>query len=166
MRRFKTGAAFTAALLAVGGPIRAEPPEDARAILEVGATGEWGLNGGSSSYGPNIVFETTLIENWLEIEAGTTPFIHHSGTEWDTDFLFKKPYTLSRTVEFMAGVGPSWSHSRDGDHFGIEVAGDFMFWPWDKSRFGWYAEPSYGYSFAKGHEQSLSLSIGLLIAIP
>jgi hypothetical protein len=49
---------------------------------------------------------------------------------------------------------------------GVEVAPDFMFWPSKKHRFGWYLEPSYGYKFGPGHEHSLGVSGGLLIAIP
>ena len=66
----------------------------------------------------------------------------------------------------MPGLGPSWSHVRDGDSYGIEVAADFMIWPWDNSRFGWYVEPSYGYTFADGANQSLSVSAGLLVSVP
>jgi hypothetical protein len=47
----------------------------------------------------------------------------------------------------------------------LEVAGDFMFWAARKRRFGWFLEPAYGYSFTGGHQQSIGLSGGLLIAI-
>jgi hypothetical protein len=47
-----------------------------------------------------------------------------------------------------------------------EAAGDFMFWPTGKHRFGWYLEPAYDYNFSRGHEQSIGMSAGLLIAIP
>ena len=40
--------------------------------------------------------------------------------EWSTDLLFKKPFTLSDKVEFMFGVGPEWTFSRDG----TKVAGE------------------------------------------
>ena len=90
-------------------------------------------------------------------------------TEWDTDLLFKKPYTLSKTAEFMFGVGPEWvnahEHGKTSNSITGEAVLDFMFWPRHKRRFGWYLEPSYGYSFAGGHEQSLGVSGGLLIAI-
>ena len=43
---------------------------------------------------------------------------------------------------------------------------DFMFWPGGKHKFGWFLEPAFDYSFARGHEKSLSISGGLLIAIP
>jgi hypothetical protein len=40
-----------------------------------------------------------------------------------------------------------------------------MFWPARKHRFGWFLEPAYDYSFARGHQQSIGMSGGLLIAI-
>ena len=70
----------------------------------------------------------------------------------------------------MLGVGPEWVHlSRNGatrDSIAGEVAGDFMFWPAKKHKFGWYLEPAYDYNFMSGHEQSIGISGGLLIAIP
>jgi len=143
--------------------------EDPSAILEIGGASETGLKGGTG-FGPSIAAEMTPIEDVLEIEAGVSPLYSHGQTEWDADFLFKKPWTLSETVEFMAGIGPSWSHTlsagKTTDTFGAEIAGDFMFWPWKDRTVGWYIEPSYGYSFGHGHEQTLSVSIGLLIPIP
>ena len=41
-----------------------------------------------------------------------------------------------------------------------------MFWPSRKHRFGWYLEPTYEYNFARGHEQSVGITGGLLISIP
>ena len=41
-----------------------------------------------------------------------------------------------------------------------------MFWPARKHKFGWYLEPTYDYGFGSGHEQSIGMSAGLLIAIP
>ncbi|MBB6144138.1 hypothetical protein HNQ77_002090 [Silvibacterium bohemicum] len=143
--------------------------QDPVAILEIGAATSWNVAGGAASFAPNFAVETTPIENWLEIEAGVSPFFTHSSTEWDTDLLFKKPWTLSRKAEFMLGVGPEWAHlrrnGRTADTLSGEVAGDFMFWPAREHRFGWFLEPAYDYSFAGGHQQSIGLSGGLLIAI-
>jgi hypothetical protein len=148
----------------------AEKEKEPMAIVEVGAAGEWALTHGTPSYGPSVAVEVTPIEKWLEIEAGVTPMFSRGQTEWDTDLLFKKPCTLSRTAEFMFGAGPEWAHTIKGGHGSNSISGeaalDFMFWPWAKRRFGWYLEPSYGYSFASGHEQSASVTAGLLIAIP
>ena len=143
--------------------------DDTVAILEVGASTNWNFNGGAATFAPNLAAECTPIENWLELEAGVSPFYTRNSTEWDTDFLFKKPWDLSKKAEFMLGVGPQWAHlKRNGkmtDSFSGELAGDFMFWPTGRHRFGWYLEPAYDYSFAGGHQQSIGMSAGLLIGI-
>jgi hypothetical protein len=97
-------------------------------------------------------------------------FYTHDSTEWDTDLLLKKPWTVSRKAEFMLGIGPEWIYIKQNGktvklHAG-ELAGDFMFWPTGKHRFGWFLEPAYDYSFARGHQQSIGMSGGLLIGIP
>jgi hypothetical protein len=157
-------------ILLVGKVYAQVEDKDPAAIFEIGGAGEWALTHGTPGYGPNIAVEVTPNKEWLEIEAGVTPFFSRGQTEWDSDLLFKKPYTLSRTTEFMFGVGPEWAHTISGgkgtDSVAAEAAADFMVWPWPKRRFGWYMEPSYSYSFASDHEQSMGVSVGLLIAIP
>src|ERR1700760_3427718 len=146
MRKFFLAIALT--LLGTAG-CHAEEPS---AILEIGGASETDLKGGTG-FGPSLSVEATPIEDVLEIEAGISPLFSHGQTEWDADFLFKKPWTISDTVEFMAGIGPSWSDTLRGgktsDTFGAEVAGDFMFWPWESRSIGWYVEPSYGFNL--GH---------------
>jgi len=143
--------------------------KDPRAVLEFGAAPQRSLTGGGWTSGPTAAIEVTPIENWLELEAGVTTLFARHSTEWDSDLLFKKPWTLSRKVEFMLGVGPEWIHtSRHNtvtNSAGGEVALDFMFWPARRHRFGWYLEPSYDYDFGQGHDQSVSISGGLLIGI-
>src|SRR5579862_6519932 len=138
----------------------AKEPEEPVAILEVGA----------ATFAPNLAAEITPIEGWLELEAGVSPFYTRTSTEWDTDLLFKKPWTLSRKAEFMLGIGPQWTYLKQNGKAANseagEVAGDFMFWPSGKHRFGWFLEPAYDYSFASGHQQSIGMSAGLLIGIP
>jgi len=145
------------------------PEKEPIAILELGTEGERTLDG-SGSLGPNLAVEVTPIEHWLELELGVSPLFSHGQREWDTDLLFKKPYTLSRTAEFMFGIGPEWAHTTAAGKSSNSIAGeaalDFMFWPSRRRKFGWYLEPTYSYDFGPGHEQSLSLSGGLLIAIP
>lgn len=140
------------------------------AVLELGAASSWDVKGGAASFGPNLAVEFTPIENWLEIEAGVTPLFKAHSTEWDTDLLFKKPWTLSAKLEFMFGVGPEWVHTNTyhvtTNSVAGEIVGDFMFWPGRKHKFGWYLEPSYDYAFSHGHEQSIGISGGLLIGIP
>jgi hypothetical protein len=163
--------ALIAALLLFPGTAFGQSAEsEPAAILELGAAGSLNVKNGDSSFGPSVAVEVTPIKNWLEIEAGVTPLFRRHATEWDTDVIFKKPWTLSRKVEFMAGIGPEWVHSNDHGVKTNSVAGeaalDFMFWPLAKHKFGWYLEPAYDYSFSPGHEQSAGITGGLLIAIP
>lgn len=143
--------------------------DDPSVIVELGACMSWNTTGGAASFAPDLAAETTPIENWLELEAGVSPFFKRDSTEWDTDLLFKKPWTLSRKAEFMLGVGPEWVYLRQNgttsQSISGEVAGDFMFWPNGKHRFGWYLEPAYDYSFMAGHQQSTGMSAGLLIGV-
>jgi hypothetical protein len=70
----------------------------------------------------------------------------------------------------MIGAGPEWIHTRESgtstNSAGAEAVLDFMFWRSRKHRFGWYLEPSYEYKFGSGHEHSLGVNGGILIAIP
>lgn len=162
---------LVAALLLFPGDAFAQSADkEPVAILELGGASSWNVKNGQSSFGPSVAIEVTPIENWLEIEAGVTPLFRRHSTEWDTDVLFKKPWTLSRKAEFMFGVGPEWAHTNDRgvktNSLAGEAALDFMFWPSAKHQFGWYLEPAYDYSFGRGHEQSVGITGGLLIAIP
>ena len=144
--------------------------KDPIAILELGAATSWNFTGGAATFAPNLAAEVTPIEHWLELEAGVSPFYTHKSSEWDTDLLFKKPWTISRQTELMLGVGPEWVHlnqnGKVANSISGELAGDFMFWPTGKHHFGWFLEPAYDYSFASGHQQSIAMSGGLLIGIP
>ena len=160
-----------ASLFLCRGSAFAQPVEqEPAAIVELGGAAGRNLKSAGSSGGADLAVEITPIENWLELEAGTTPLFSRHSAEWDTDLLFKKPWTLSGKVEFMAGVGPEWVHTRQNGITGNSVAGeivlDFMFWPSVKRRFGWFLEPGYEYNFGRGHERSIGISGGLLIAIP
>lgn len=158
-----------AALMSAGNALAQVEESEPSAIVEIGGAGGWGFKGGSA-YGTDLSVETTPIPDWLELEAGITTLFSRGQTEWDADFLFKKPFTLSDTIEFMFGVGPEWqhtvTHTAATDTVAGEVALDFMFWPWAERKFGLYLEPSYDYGFAHGHEQSVSISGGILIPIP
>jgi hypothetical protein len=135
------------------------------AIVELGGAGEWD-SPASSSFGPSAAVEFTPIKEWLEIEAGVAPMFNHGRAEWNTDLLFKKPFTLSDKIEFMIGVGPQWTFAPGGSKVAGEFALDFMFWPTPDRKFGWFIEPAYTYSFSRGHDQSLGTTVGLLIPIP
>ncbi len=156
--------------LCAGSAFAQSVDKEPAAVVELGGAADWNVKDGGSSFGPTVAVEVTPIENWLELEAGVTPLFTRHSTEWDTDLLFKKPWTLSKKAEFMLGVGPEWVHwtksSMTTNSVSGEVVLDFMFWPSAKHRFGWYLEPGYEYNFGRGHEQSLGMSGGLLIAIP
>ena len=133
-------------------------------VLEFGAQSESSVSLSDSRVGPSLAVEVTPIEDVLELEFGVATSTSRHATEWETDLLFKKPWTLSPTVEFMAGLGPTWTHSNQRfgpkNTVGVEIALDFMFWP--TKSWGWFLEPSYGMEFARGHEKSLGLSVGIL----
>jgi len=163
---------WAAALVLNLGYASAEQQKDTEeaAVIEIGAAPSWNLKDRTPSFGPTVAIEVTPIEHWLELEAGMTPSFGRHTTEWTSDLLFKKPWTLSPAVEFMAGVGPEWIHTRESGRATDAVAGeavlDFMFWPTPlKHKFGWYVEPSYEYSFGRGHEKSIGVSFGILIAV-
>lgn len=156
--------------LCSGNAIAQSLGKETAAVVELGAAAGGSLKDAGSSFGPTVAVEFTPIENWLELEGGVTRLFGRHSREWDTDLLFKKPWTLSCKAEFMFGVGPEWIHkSANGvtrNSVGGEAVLDFMFWPSGRHRFGWYLEPGYEYDFGRGHEQSVGISGGLLIAIP
>ena len=147
----------------------AEKEKEAAAELELGAAVERGLPGGGFSFGPSVGIEFTPIKDWLEIEAGVSPVFGSGRTEWGTELVFKKPYSLSDKVEMMVGVGPEWLHKTGHSEIANSIGGvalvDFQIWPFPERRFGWFIEPSYGYDFGREHEQSLGVTVGLLIPI-
>lgn len=137
-------------------------------IGEIGGAGNWNPKGFAGNGGPTIAIEFTPIEEWLEIEIGATRAYGKGASEFSVDLLFKKPFTLSRTFEFMVGLGPEWSstktHNLTSTDWGAELALDLMYWPFRKRKWGFYVEPAYDYSFGQGNEQSLGFNGGLLIA--
>ena len=94
------------------------------------------------------------------------PALGTSGrTELSSDLVFKKPFQLSPTTEFMVGLGPSVSRTLTGDKgtaHGIEVVLDFMFWRHAST--GWYLEPSWTRIAGSG-ERSIGLTGGLLFRL-
>lgn len=157
---------FLCSRAVVAQPVEKEPA----AVLELGGAAAWNLKAGGSSFGPTAAVELTPIENWLELEVGITPLFARHSAEWDTDLLFKKPWTLSKKAELMLGLGPEWVHTRVYSTITNSVAAefvlDFMFWPGSKHRLGWYLEPGYEHNFGPGHERSAGITGGLLIAVP
>ena len=80
------------------------------------------------------------------------------------EVVFRKPFNLSETAEFMIGLGPMWTAATgESAKFGTTFMADFMFWSSPEKKFGWFVEPSY--SFIKGNEKSYAVSIGLLFGV-
>jgi hypothetical protein len=161
---------YLAVLLAAApGSASGQPMDkEAAAVIEVGGAANKEIGGGSS-YGGELAVEFTPIERWLEIEAGTAALFTGHSSEWDTGLLFKKPWTLSRTAEFMVGIGPEWVHTRERGVSTNAAAGafalDFMFWPRGHNKMGWFVEPEYEYTFGHEHERAIGVSFGLLFGV-
>ena len=143
MRRLSAGIAVT--LLLFARPIvAAEDQGEHNFVLELGPAAEWPLHA-QANYGGNVAVEKEVIEDWLELELGVSYLGSNGRNEMETDFLFKKPFQLSPTVEMMIGVGPSVNRTFHGPERGtstsVEFAADFMFWP--TKDIGWYVEPTW-----------------------
>jgi hypothetical protein len=133
------------------------------AVVALGPAGEWGFPGGKFSRGPSVAVEFALIKEWVEVEVGGARLFRRGNSEWEADVVFRKPFTLSETTEFMIGLGPGWSKATgEGWKLGTTFMADFMFWSTPEKKFGWFVEPSY--SVSKG-ERSLGVAVGLLVGI-
>jgi hypothetical protein len=144
------------------------PRTDYEPILEVGVAAERDLTERVSYVGGTIAVEVTAVEHLLELELGVSAARASGQTELGVDLLFKKPYRLSSSVEFMFGLGPTVARDLEGPQagtfLGASVVLDFMFWP-GRGRVGWYVEPSYGVTSHAGTGPSLSLVGGLLVRL-
>jgi hypothetical protein len=164
------GARFVIVTAFVFGAIsqlRAEEKEPF-AVIELGAATERSIQEGTYSAGPSASVEFPVIKDWLEIETGISTLFRPGQTEWQADLLLKKPFTINEHVEFMIGAGPQLSYATagGGTQIASEIALEWMIWPTADRKFGWFVEPTYSYSFSKGHEQSIGLTTGLTISIP
>jgi hypothetical protein len=135
-------------------------------VLEIGPAGEWPFSD-KPNFGGNFAIEATAIENWLEIELGMTALSTTGRTEWSGDLLFKKPFRISPTFEFMIGAGPSIAKTTSGPDkdttVSVAFALDFMFWP--TPNLGWFVEPTWSINPRNG-QQSFAATGGILIGIP
>ena len=142
-----------------------EPTSDDHTIvLELGAAGDWSRSEGFHP-GGTFAVEVTPIENRLELETGVTVIRTDHSTETSIDLLFKKPWRVSRTFEFMAGAGPEIVHATgtSGSTFGgVSAVADFMIWP--RANVGWYVEPGYELTFRNGgRRHGLAIAAGVII---
>jgi hypothetical protein len=168
MCSFRTVASLAAILWLTTNVQCAEKENEAVAEIELGTAGEWGLPH-DFGIGPSLGIEYTVVRNWLEIEAEVSPTFGNGLTEWGSELVFKKPFSLSDNAEMMVGLGPEWLHRIDHgettDSVGGVILADFQIWPSPERKYGWFIEPSYGYDFGRGHEQSLGITAGLIIPV-
>jgi len=142
-----------------------EPQEDHRVVFAAGWAGEASRGEGFQPAGIEGGFEVTPIEGLLSIE--TTVSVHHGddGTEVPIEVAFRKPWQVTPTVEFMAGVAPSLVHAfgAESETFGaVSAGGHFMVWP--RPNVGWYVESAYEVAFPnRGTQHSVEFAAGILI---
>jgi len=148
------------AALAIAGPAQAE---ERGWVLEMGPAAEWALQGETPNYGLNIAVEREVIDGCLEIELGMSGLWTAGRGELSWDLLFKKPFTLSPTVELMVGAGPSFSQPTNGDTgtASISFALDLMVWP--QKRMGWFVEPTFSVTPGNG-QTSIGATAGVLFS--
>ncbi|MGA7329846.1 MAG: hypothetical protein WBX25_36535 [Rhodomicrobium sp.] len=166
MTTLKPVIGFFAAMLLCAAQAAAEDKEPSLTV-EMGGAGEWRLRGGSSC-GPDIGLEVTVIERWLEIEASVTPLFSRAEAEIGTGLIFRKPFDLSKSLEFLIGAGPEWIFRPAGEKpssIAAEATVEFVYSPWPERHVGFFIEPAYTYDFGKGHEQAISVTGGLHIGI-
>jgi len=153
-----------AALFLFTGEAQAEDKEPSLGF-EMANGASWGLPHGGSSIGPEVALEYTVLEDWLEIEGGFSPQFSKGQVEYDTGIVFKKPFDLSKSLEFIIGAGPTWVHKLDADSIAGEAVVEFKYFPWPERHVAFFVEPGYSYDFGKGHEQSLEVTVGLYVGI-
>jgi hypothetical protein len=163
MNRILAALGMTVALIASGhGVTAAEKDNDPLWVLMIGAGGEWPTHGNFLS-GPAPSVEFNVIKDWLEIEVGAAKLFRGSDSEFETEVVFRKPFTLSETAEVMIGLGPIWSKAKDERwKVGTTYVADFMFWATPEKKYGWFVEPSYSI-VNPGNERSFAVSAGLII---
>jgi hypothetical protein len=154
-------ATWLAIALSSSMPLQAEEKEPI-AVLELGGASEWGLRAARPSYGPSAAAEFTAIKDWLEVEPSIAPLFNDGHAEWTASVIFRKPFEVSKTIEFEPGIGPEWSS--DGKVAGV-LSLHFTIWSTPAQKFGWFVEPTYSCSFSSGHEQALGMAVGLLVPI-
>jgi hypothetical protein len=105
MLNCRAAAGCLAVLLLFGGTAKAEEKEPS-AVVAIGPEGERGFPGSRFSIGPSASVEFSVIKDWLEIEIGGGALFSRGQKEWEVDALFKKPFTLSNTVNSWLALDP------------------------------------------------------------
>jgi hypothetical protein len=139
--------------------------EEHSIVYELGWAGDYSHAEGFHAKGATFAFEVTPVPDRLELEVGVTAIRAKGVTETSIDLLFKKPWTISKHIEFMAGIGPEAIHATGaeaGTFWGLSVVGDLMFWP--TKNVGLYVEPGYEAAFRAGTtRQGFAMAAGLIV---
>jgi hypothetical protein len=150
-------------MLSANGAL-AEDKSEPLAVFSIGPAGEWSFSERAFSKGPSAAVEFTLIKEWLEVEIGGSKLFRPGHSEWEMEAVFRKPFDLSDTAEYMIGLGPLWTMAKgESSKAGVVFAADFMFWTTPEKKFGWFIEPSY--SILQGGEKTFGVSLGLLFGV-
>src|SRR5712691_7472734 len=100
--------------------------KDPLAVIGLGAAFERSSGEGQFSRGPTASVEFNVIKDWLEIEVGGAKLFRRSNSEWEAEVVFRKPFDLSETTEFMVGLGPMWTQAKgEGTKRGTTFMLDF-----------------------------------------
>src|ERR1700760_3176025 len=94
-------------------------------VLELGTAGEWPLTNEPGNFGGTFAVEFEPIENWLELAFGITTLNTTGHSDLSGDLLFKKPFKITPSFEFMMGAGPSVSQTLNGPDRGTKVSAEF-----------------------------------------
>jgi hypothetical protein len=139
--------------------------DDHSVVYELGWASDYSRAEGFHAKGATFAFEVTPVPDRLELEVGLTAIRANGVTETSVDLLFKKPWTLSKRIEFMAGIGPELIHATGaeaGTFWGVSAVGDLMFWR--TKNVGWYLEPGYEAAFRAGTaRQGFAMAAGLIV---
>lgn len=138
---------------------------DRTLVVGLGGAAEVEVADGTLCPGGNIFVEWDAVENGLELELGVSALGAENALQVPVDLLFKKPFRLTRWVEFMVGLGPeivtTFNGPTKGTRFGGEAALDFMFWPWQRG--GFWIEPSCDVVFQDGVSLGIGSTGGIMV---
>ena len=146
---------ITGLLIVAGGALAEEKEKSDKSsvVVEFGGGGEWDVHGGAGAYGPYLALEYEVIEHWLEIETAVAPRFSNGQAEVEFELIFKKPFELSKSLEFLIGAGPVWVH-RTEESPKASIAGEaiveLVYWPWDDHKVGFFVSPATPTILAKG----------------
>jgi hypothetical protein len=145
-------------------------PAEPSFTIKLGGVAERSFADKAFLAGPSVAVQAGILNDSVEIEAGTAPLFDHGHIDWNSGILVKKPFEISRQFDVELGAGPTWIHKSTGDGpsngIGAEAIAELVYWPSLHKNLGWYLESGYGYDFGRLHDSDLGLRLGVLFAVP